>query len=157
MLWEGCVLPLLYFIFTAHHYDDRKTKKDFWEVEGVPRWNSALKEPLFLSISLAHNTNCGVRIKFLMALTDKQAQNRLNSASCFETEHEIMIPKPHQHKAHLRPIKKIKHMSWISQRQKQLPAKKKYCKDVPFYHGLCIRGNYFVEWILKSKIYLSLC
>lgn len=111
MLWEGCVLPLLHFIFTARHYDDRRTKKDFWEVEGVPRWNSALKEPLFLSISLAHNTNCGVRIKFLMALTDKQAQNGLNSASCFETEHEIMIPKPHQHKAHLRPIKKIKHMS----------------------------------------------
>lgn len=58
-----------------------------------------------------------------MALTDKQAKNRLNSAPCFETEHEIMVPKPHQHKAHLRPIKKIKHMSWISQRQKQLPAK----------------------------------
>lgn len=118
MLCEGCVFPLLHYIFTARHYEDRRTKKDSGEVsivlvgvERSPDWSSAPKEPSFLSISLAHKTNCGVSIKFLMALTDKQAQNRLNSASCFEKEHEIMIPKPHQHKTHLRPIKKIKHMS----------------------------------------------
>lgn len=142
---KGCVFPLLHAIFTAHHCaDHRRTKEDFREVGIV------------LSISSAHKTNCGVGIKFLMALTDKQAQNRLNSASCFETEHEITVPKPHQHKAHLRSIKKIKRMSWISQRQKTAPSQK-YCKDVPFYHDLCIRGNYFVKWILKSKICLSLC
>ena len=58
----------------------------------------------------SQNKKCCVRIKFLMALTGKQAQNGLNSASCFQTQSEIMIPKPHQHKAHLWPIGKIKHM-----------------------------------------------
>lgn len=118
VLWEGCAFPLLHYVFTACHYHDKRTKKDFREVgivlvgwRGDPRWSSTLNEPSFLSISSAHKTNCCIRIKFLMALTDKQAQHRLNSASCFETEHEIMIPKPHQHKAHLQPIRKIKHMS----------------------------------------------